>query len=86
MELYNFYSEQISKTEYEKVNNLKLLFNELKDIFKTDFISLVERDESICLIGQISGEDTNIGDTQLFSLFSVSDIKYYYFNAYYTNI
>jgi|GEM_PF-4699524 len=82
MELYNFYSEQVSKKDTKKTNDLKELFNELKITFKDEFIYLVDRNESICIMGQIYGEDTNLGDLDLLIEFNIYDIKYTYFNAY----
>ena len=82
MELYNFFSEVVETPD--KIEELKLIFEDLKPICENVqlviFTGLTGK-ERYSIIGQMYGEDTNIGDTDL--LIKFADIKYYWFNAYY---
>ena len=84
MELYNFFSE--TTTDKNKIIELMEIENNLID--ECVFIELVAmtvrngRDKGkfkYTLIGQIWGDDTNIGDTTLCAEFG--DIKYTWFDA-----
>ena len=74
MELYNFYSEQVYKSDVDKIKELKDLYSELKFVFAEDCIVLIERKNTMSIIGQVRGEDTNLGDLDLLTLFNTTGI------------
>jgi len=81
MELYNFFTEVVS--DAEKIEELKLCFEELKPICTNVQLVLwtgLTGEERYSIIGQIWGADTNAGDTSLLSIFM--GIKYTWFDAF----
>jgi hypothetical protein len=85
MELYNFFTELVSETE--KVEELKICFEELKPICHNVQLVVWGGDkgkEWYSIIGQMYGNDTNNGDTDLLSIFI--EIKYKWFNAFFPAI
>lgn len=84
MELYNFFTEVTS--DKEKIEEMKYCLEELNSLDpKPNFVSLVTRkgkvesEDQYCIVGQILGEDSNIGDTDLLCIFS--NLKYTLVNA-----
>ncbi len=76
MELYNFFTEVV---EADRLEDLKACYEELKEIcVNVQLVSFNEKYFSI--IGQIYGDDTNVGDTDLLVIFS--GIKYSWFDAF----
>ena len=81
MELYNFFTEVVS--DDKDIEHLKQCMEELTPIchhvhlVKWKGITGVER---YSIIGQMYGEDTNFGDTDLMCIFM--GIKYTWFDAY----
>jgi len=81
MELYNFFTEVVE--DREKVEELKLCFEELKPICLNVQLILwigLTGQERYSIIGQMYGEDSNCGDTELMCV--LSSIKYTWFNAF----
>lgn len=81
MELYNFFTEII--TEDEKISELTMCLEELKPHCLC--VEIVKRKAydgkyQYSIIGQIWGDDTNVGDTTLLTVFS--DVKYTWFDAF----
>lgn len=88
MELYNFFTEVISTNEPERFENLKLAHDELKNhphahCYLVPFTGLTG-EQRYSIVGQIYGEDTNGGDTDLASV--MIGIKYTWLDAYCTVI
>ena len=86
MELYNFFSEVVSEKDTEKVVELLYAFKEIKDL-RVESVDLVittgystKSEKKYSIIGQMYGEDTNVGDTDL--LVAFGNIKYIWFDAY----
>lgn len=81
MELYNFFTEQVS--------DIKMLENMMPELNEVcHFVHIVEwpvKDlgnvvEKYSIIGQMYGADTNVGDTELLVIFS--ELNYTWFNAF----
>lgn len=86
MTLYNFFTEVTGDEEkIEDMHYCMILLNEMNP--KPNFVKLVKRQrkihdkDSYSIIGQVLGEDTNVGDTQLLCIFST--LKYTIFDAYF---
>ena len=86
MELYNFFTEVTD--DEEKIQEMRYSLEELNNLDpKPNFAYLVKRrrkinnKESYCIIGQILGEDTNLGDTDLLCIFS--NLDYVLINAHF---
>ena len=88
MELYNFFTEIVDR-DSDKYECLKIAFEELKEY--CHFVHLVEwvvpdymntgkKVLRYSIIGQMHGEDTNVGDTDLMT--TLYGIKYTWLNAY----
>lgn len=81
MELYNFFTEVVS--EKDKIDELRVCFEKLKPICENVqfvlFTGLTGK-ERYSIIGQMFGEDTNVGDTDLLTIFS--SIRYTWFDAF----
>jgi len=73
MELYSFFT--IAKTDNK--NELQLALDELKEICV--FCELVEKNGHYSIIGQIYGDDTNVGDLDL--LVILGGIEHVWFDA-----
>lgn len=81
MELYNFFTEVTS--DKEKIEEMKSCLEELKPICKHVEMVLFTGftgEKRYSIIGQIYGDDTNVGDTSLLSVFY--NIKYTWFDAF----
>lgn len=75
---------------YKKLfDNYNLVFNkpmqELQDAFSElkpicHFVEIVQHEQWFSIIGQMYGEDTNLGDTDVMA--AMADIKYTWFDAY----
>ena len=80
MELYNFFSETITDEDRTKIDEFKLIVEDLQEY--CEFVTLVESRDStkFTIIGQIYGDDTNIGSTDLYAAFD-GVCKYYWINA-----
>lgn len=80
MELYNFFTELTA--DDNKIQDLKLCLEELKPI--CHHVSLVVYKSNECdyysIIGQMLGEDSPIGDSNLFNIFT--SIEYTWFDAF----
>jgi len=72
MELYNFFT--IPKSDRHDLNKALL---SLKDC--CHFVHMVEKNGEYSIIGQIYGDDTNMGDLDL--LLILSDIPHVWFDA-----
>lgn len=82
MELYNFFTEMIPETD-KRFHLFERCMDELKSEFPEGFYKLIEYKGHIryrCIIGQVLGEDTNLGDTELNVIFS--DMKYSWIDAF----
>jgi hypothetical protein len=77
MELYNFFSVQVKAIDIDKLEELKACFQELKH--ECVNVQLVQFKDEFSIIGQIYGDDTNVGDTTLLSIFT--EINYTWFDA-----
>lgn len=88
MELYNFFTKVTD--DKEEIEEMRQCVAELKEV--CNFVELIEFNSPFSIepvsrfqiIGQIYGDDTNIGDTDLFRIFS--NIKYTWFDAYMPSI
>lgn len=80
MELYNFFTEVVSSKE--KINELKACLVELKPICLS--VEMVCFKNRYSIVGQMYGDDTNVGDTSLVVIFS--GIDYIWFDAFCPNI
>ena len=84
MELYNFFSETVSNPD--DVKTLILIFRELKNMDGMVYVRLAQRKDyknklHYTIFGQLWGEDTNIGDTELMAIFN-GEISYTWFDAF----
>lgn len=82
MELYNFFTEVVSEKENDKLKELKSCINELKP--RCTHVKLVlwtglTGEKRYSIVGQIYGDDTNIGDLNLVWIFK--NIKYTWFES-----
>lgn len=84
MELYNFFTEVTS--DQDKIEEIKICLEELKQMSPPpNFATLVEHtsrhsgNPEYSIIGQVYGEDTNIGDLELLVIFS--NLQYTWFDA-----
>ena len=89
MELYNFFTE-VTDNE-EKIEEMKYCLKELNNIVpKPNFVELIKYKnryngkDNYSIVGQLYGEDTNIGDTELLVIFS--NLEYIWFDAYMPSI
>lgn len=81
MELYNFFTEVVN--DPDEIKNLKHCFEQLKPICAhVEFVLFtgITGQEMYSIIGQIYGDDTNVGDTDLFAI--LSGVKYTWFDAF----
>lgn len=77
MELYNFFSETVKTFETDKLEELKACFEYLKP--ECVNVQLIQFKDEFSIIGQIYGDDTNVGDMTLLSIFT--EINYTWFDA-----
>jgi len=81
MELYNFFSETVKPN---RLDDLIEIMEELR--CNCNFIEITRfhptnGSSEYTLIGQIHGDDTNLGDTDLLTWFGSAKIKYTWFDA-----
>lgn len=80
MELYNFFTEPIK--DEKLIEELHYCMVELIPICYN--VQLVYHNGYFSIIGQMLGDDTNVGDMQLLIIFK--SIKYTWFDAFCPNI
>lgn len=84
MELYNFFTEVADNDE--KIKLLLECYDELTQIYNdVHLIKFESRNgTNYSIIGQIYGDDTSLGDSDLVRIFY--NTKYTWFNAFYPTI
>lgn len=80
MELYNFFTKPTCNQD--DVESLKYIFEELKPIcYHVQIVKHSGNDaDYYSIIGQMYGEDTNVGDTELLGIFG--PMTYVWFDAF----
>ena len=91
MELYNLFTKPIKESDKEVMSNLLYAKKELDEVIGTYgtflLVSRIRKDKKVkywSIIGQVYGDDTNVGDLDV--LWILSDIEHTWFDSEYPTI